>query len=372
MLAPPRRAPWALALALLVAAPTARADAALDAAARHFEEGSRLYAAGSYRDAIDEFEAAHAIAPAPANLFNLARCYEKLAELRIALEHYQRYLEDQEAPERQLVERRIADLRAMPVDLFVSTAPSDARVLVDGMGEAEPERTPSVVRLRPGRHVVRVERDGHLTAERFVDLRSLTPGRVHFDLAPADRRLRLTADDEGDPVGVDPASLPSVLEEIRTRREDRSVLWRLSAALGASKYDDTAFVVGLDGGPVWKGVLFNLHWLAMTSSFTNQILGEVLWDVALDDLDLFVGLGAGAAEVRRNPDFDLLPTSASGMAFVGEIVGGIDFFLRRQLALGMTLRLQVPMDSGAREDAGVPGDDPTLLVLAAGHVALHL
>lgn len=373
MLAPSRRGSWALALALLVAAADVRADAALDAAARHFEEGSRLYAAGSYREAIDAFEAAHAIAPAPANIFNLARCYEKLAELRLALEHYERYLEDPEAPERDLVERRIADLRAMPVDLFVSTAPSGARVLVDGRGEAEPERTPSIVKLRPGRHRIHVERDGHLAAERSVELRSLTPERVHFDLARADRRLHLGADDEGDPIGVDPASLPSVLEEIRTRREDRNVLWRLSVALGASKYDDTAFVVGLDGGPVWKGLLFNLHWLAMTSSFTGQILGEVLWDVALDDLDLFVGVGAGAAQVRRprDPTVDILPTSGPP-AFVGEIVGGIDFFLRRQLALGLTLRLQVPVDSGARDEAGVPGDDPTLLVLAAGHVALHL
>ncbi len=367
-----RLASGVLALAILVAAPgVARADAALDAAARHFEEGSRLYAAGSYRAAIDEFEAANAIAPAAANLFNLARCYEKLAELRVALEHYGRYLQDPEATDRELVERRIADLRALPVDLFVSTAPSGARVLVDGHGEPEPERTPSVVRLRPGRHIVRVERDGHLAAERSVDLRSLTSERMHFDLAPIDRRLRSSADDQGDPIGVDPASLPSVLEEIRTRREDRSLLWRLSVALGASKYDDTAFVVGLDGGPVWKSLLFNVHWLAMTSSFTGQILGEVLWDVALDDLDLFVGLGAGAAQVRPHAreGFEVLTGEA---AFVGEIVGGIDFFLRRQLALGMTIRLQVPMDAGARERAEVPGDDPTLLILAAGHVSLHL
>lgn len=363
-----------MAVAIFALAPTARADGGIEAAAHHFEEGTRLYAAGSYREAIDEFEAANAIAPAAANLFNLARCYEKLAEMRMALDFYERYLADPDAPERDLVERRIAELRALPVDLFVSTDPSGARVLVDGRGDPEPERTPSIVRLRPGRHTVRVEREGHRPAERQIDLRALTAGREHFDLEPIDLALgRRGADDSGDPLGVDPASIPSVLEEIRTRREQRAVMWRMSLALGASKYDDTAFIVGLDGGPIWRNLHFNVHWMAMTASFTNQVLGEVLYDVALDDLDLFVGLGAGAAEVsaREGDTIKVFPTDVSALAFVGEVVGGIDFFLRRQLAIGLTLRLQVPLDTTAREAAEFT-DDPTLQILAAGHVALHL
>jgi hypothetical protein len=359
-----------LALAIVLLGATTRADAVRDEAARHFEEGARLYAAGEYREAIDEFEAAHAIVPAPANLFNLARCYEKLGEFRVALDNYQRYLEDPAAPDRVLVQRRLADLRAMPVDLFVSTAPAGARIVVDGRGEPEPERTPSVVRLRPGRHRVHVERDGYLPAERTVELPSLSPGRIHVDLQAALDDTEVD-DEEAGPVGVDPSTVPSVLEEIRTRRDGRTVLWRLSVALGASKYDDTAFVIGLDGGPIWKSLLFNVHWLAMTSSFSGQVLGEVLWDVALDDLDIFVGLGAGAAQVR-GPGDGILRADAATAAFVGEVVAGIDFFLRRPLAVGMTLRLQFPVDGGARDRAGLGGEDPLLLILAAGHVALHL
>jgi len=356
--------------ALFAAAATAHADRAREAAARHFEEGTRLYAAGSYREAIDEFEAANAIEEAPANLFNIARCYEKLAELRTALQLFERYLEDPDAPDRALVERRVADLRALPVELFVSTAPAGARLWIDGRPDAETERTPAVVRLRPGRHQVRVERDGYRPVERAVELRSLVPGRAHFDLVAVPDANRDVQTDP-DPFGVDPATVPSVLEEIRTRREGRRVLWRLSVALGASKYDDTAFVVGLDGGPVYKSLLFNVHWLAMTSSFSGQVLGEVLWDAGLDDLDLFVGVGAGAAQVR-GPGDGILRADASTAAFVTEIVGGIDFFLRRQLALGMTLRLQFPVDGGARDRAGISAEDPFLLILAAGHVALHL
>ena len=357
---------------LVPVATTVRADGAREEAARRFEEGTRLYTAGSYRAAIDEFEAANAIEPAPANLFNIARCYEKLAELRTALQHYERYLEDPNAPDRALVERRVAELRALPVELFVATAPAGARLWVDGRGDPETERTPSVVRLRPGRHLVRVERDGYRPAERSVDLRSLTPGRLHFDLLGVEGPdVVVEPDPDPDPIGVDPATIPSVLEEIRTRREGRRVLWRLSVALGASKYDDTAFVVGLDGGPVYRSLLFNVHWLAMTSSFSGQVLGEVLWAPALDDLDLFVGVGAGAAQVR-GPGDGILRAEASTAAFVAEIVGGIDFFLRRQLALGMTLRLQFPVDGGARDRAGLSGEDPFLLILAAGHVALHL
>lgn len=372
MLAPRFHARAVLVAALLLAAPPVRADGAMEEAARHFEEGTRLYAAGSYREAIDEFEAANAIAPAPANLFNLARCYERLAELRMALEHFERYLSDPDAPDRALVERRVADLRAMPVELFVSSAPAGARVLVDGRGEPEPDRTPSVIRLRPGRHIVRVERDGTLAAERTVDLRSLESGRVHFDLVAVGAGLD-ESNDDGDPVGVDPSTVPSVLEEIRGRREHRTVLWRLSGALGASKYDDTNFVVGIDGGPIWRSVLFNLHWLSMTSAFSFQVLGEALWDVALDDLDLFVGVGAGMIQVRKSRESPLTGIlRSSTAAFVGEIVGGIDFFLRRPLALGVTFRLQIPADAAARRRAGLDEGDDTLLILAAGHVALHL
>jgi hypothetical protein len=359
---------WFAGWALCADAPAA-ADATLEEAARHFEEGTRLYIAGRYQQAIDEFEAANAIAPAPANLFNLARCHEKLGEFRTAFAFYDRYLADADAPDREVVERRVADLRAMPVDLFVSTSPVGARVVVDD-AEPEPDRTPSIVRLRPGRHVLRIEREGHLSAERTVELRPLTSARVHLDLVPRLPAASAAAAEPA-PVGIDPATVPSVLEEIRTRRDGRALVWRLSVALGAAKYDRTAFILGADVGAIWRRIFFNLHWFAMTSSFSGQVLAEGMWDVPLEDLDLFVGAGAGATQVRSPDEGGVLPTDASTSAFVVEAVGGIDFFLRKQLALGMTLRLQVPIDEDARAAIGEP-DDNFLLVTAAGHVTLQL
>ncbi|MBI2894139.1 MAG: PEGA domain-containing protein [Deltaproteobacteria bacterium] len=339
-------------------------DAREDEAARLFEEGTRLYNAGSYREAIDAFEAANAVLHAPANLYNLARCYEKLGEFRIALGHYERFLSDPTATERELVERRVAELSAMPVDLVVASAPAGARIHVDARDEAEALRTPAIVKLRPGIHVVRVTLTGYLPAERSVELRPLTPDRLQLDLVPE----RVARPPRGRP---EPTSPASVLGEIRARRDDRTLLWRLSVALGASKYDDTAFVIGADGGPIWSGFLLNLHWFAMTSSFSGQIALELLYDRGFSDFDLLLGGGFGATQVRGPEDHFISPELDTS-AFLAEAVAGLDFFLRRQLAVGLTLRLQFQFDDEARDNAGIDGDNPLLLILASGHVTLQL
>lgn len=351
-------------LAVLVWPGANLADGREDEAARLFEQGTRLYSEGSYRAAIDAFEAANAVLPAPANIYNLARCYEKLGEFRIALGHYERYLADPATTDRELVERRVAELSAMPVDLFVASAPAGARIHVDGRDEPEVERTPAVVKLRPGTHVVRVTLTGYQPSERSVELRPLTPDRLQLDLAPE----RLARPPRDRPMQPSPAS---VLEEIRSRRDDRTLLWRLSVALGASKYDDTAFVIGADGGPIWSSLLLNVHWFAMTSSFSGQIAVELLYDRGFSDFDLFLGGGVGATQVR-GPDDHFISPELDTSALLAEAVAGLDFFLRRQLAVGLTLRLQFPFDDEARGNAGIDGDNPLLLILASGHVTLQL
>jgi PEGA domain-containing protein len=352
-------------LALLLPVGLSHADATQDEAARLFERGSELYNAGAYREAIDSFEAANAMLPAPANLYNLARCYEKLGEFRVALTQYERYLADPAAPERALVERRVAELRAMPVELVVASTPAGAQVRIDARDEPEVERTPAIVSLRPGVHLVRVALDGYEPAERSAEIQPLTPERLQINLTP----------EPGQGLAPTPPSdasaMPSVLEEIRSRREGRTLLWRLSITAGASKYDDTSFVIGADGGPIWRNFLINVHWFAMTSSFSGQIAVEALYDLALTDFDVFFGPGAGATQVR-GPGDDFISPEVSTSAFLAEAVAGLDFFLRRQLAVGLALRLQFPFDDAARENAGWDHGNPLLLILASGHVTLQL
>src|SRR5262249_42125540 len=77
-----------LAGLLLSAAPEAVEQARTD-----FERGAALYRAGSYREALAAFEEAQARSPAPQNLFNIARCHERLGEFVDAVEAYRAYLD---------------------------------------------------------------------------------------------------------------------------------------------------------------------------------------------------------------------------------------------------------------------------------------
>src|SRR5262249_41975591 len=126
-----------------------------------FERGSALYRAGDFRAALEAFEAAQARAPAPQNLFNIARCQERLGQLADAVDSYSAYLAAApDAADRAAVSARIEELRArLPLEasLRISVEPPSA-VAVDGEAAGQ---SPVSVRLPPGAHHVRATQDGY-------------------------------------------------------------------------------------------------------------------------------------------------------------------------------------------------------------------
>src|SRR5262245_38010267 len=64
----------------------------LEIAQRRFVKGSEYYAAKSYEKAIEEFEAARRVMPAPEIDFNIARCLDRLERFQEAIVAYERYL----------------------------------------------------------------------------------------------------------------------------------------------------------------------------------------------------------------------------------------------------------------------------------------
>ncbi|MBI2894353.1 MAG: tetratricopeptide repeat protein, partial [Deltaproteobacteria bacterium] len=82
-----RSAAASLALCVLLASQALAQDArAL------FQQGIALYERGDFRDALELFERGYAIEPEPAFLYNIGRCHERLGELDLAVEAYERYL----------------------------------------------------------------------------------------------------------------------------------------------------------------------------------------------------------------------------------------------------------------------------------------
>ncbi len=108
-------APVLLAIALLAAAPAARAQAP-DPATRakaHYELGMTAYGLGHYDRAVQAFLQAYQVDPAPILLYNVAQAYWKKGDEEPAIIYYRRYLQaDPSSKNRRRVLARIRELTA--------------------------------------------------------------------------------------------------------------------------------------------------------------------------------------------------------------------------------------------------------------------
>jgi len=89
-----------IAIVMVLGASPAHADRPRERARTLFRAGKVAYAAARYDEAARLFSAGYAIDPAPAFLLNIAQSYRSAGKLKLALEHYRRYIEA--APKTQL------------------------------------------------------------------------------------------------------------------------------------------------------------------------------------------------------------------------------------------------------------------------------
>jgi tetratricopeptide (TPR) repeat protein len=133
-------------LALFANLALAQADPAAD----HYRAGVNAFHAGQFAEAIQEFRAADAIRPSPVLSFDIAQCYEKMADLQNAKSAYQDYLRRApNAEDRQAVEATIAS-----IDQRLAQQPKDTVVLVPStppplgaVGEVQAARKPANLTL---------------------------------------------------------------------------------------------------------------------------------------------------------------------------------------------------------------------------------
>jgi len=91
-------------------------SAADDARARKlFEQGDAAYAEGRYEDALAAFEEAHRLSPRPRLLFNIGNALERLGRLGDAADALEKYLAHAKPVERDVLEKRIQNLRKRAV-----------------------------------------------------------------------------------------------------------------------------------------------------------------------------------------------------------------------------------------------------------------
>jgi tetratricopeptide (TPR) repeat protein len=156
--------PFVILVAVALATPARAGDR--EDARREFAAGQAAEKNGDYQTAIEHYLRANDLSPHPFALYNVAANYERLGQLRESATWYLRYLES--APgtkDRPKVEKIVADLRARPAKLSVTSSPSGARVFID---DAQVGVTPYHGVVRGGTRIIAVERDGKREVRELV------------------------------------------------------------------------------------------------------------------------------------------------------------------------------------------------------------
>jgi tetratricopeptide (TPR) repeat protein len=138
-----------------------------------FDAGLAAYQEGRYRDAVERFKEADALAPSPLLSFNIAKVYERMGDNRSALGSYRAYLRRlPNADNQQAVRERIValeqTLKASGVQqLTVSSTPAGATVAIDNVTRGV---TPWTGELIPGPHTLALHLAGYRESVSEIEL----------------------------------------------------------------------------------------------------------------------------------------------------------------------------------------------------------
>jgi len=156
-----------------------------------YERGAAAYSAGHYKDAIDLFLQADALAPSAALSFNIARAYEKIGDDASSLQWFRdfrrRAPDAKNGPE---VDENIHALEGVLAkkgvqQLTVLSTPLGATVIVD---EQPVGVTPYTGQLPPGAHRVVLSLKGYADSEQKVELAADRAQDLSVPLVPARER----------------------------------------------------------------------------------------------------------------------------------------------------------------------------------------
>jgi hypothetical protein len=189
----------------------------LAAAKRLFRKGNELRKAGSCERALEFFARSRALVPSVPNILNAAVCLNELGRHDEALEHYEDLLtelkEELTAEEREAIAPAMAVLRAKLGSVDVSANVEGATLLIASRARGKLPLF-SAVPVLPGRHELRVIKEGYEAYETTVTVQVGATTRVVAKLQPLSVAGRLRIDDgalagaevlvDGAPVGTVP------------------------------------------------------------------------------------------------------------------------------------------------------------------------
>jgi len=174
-----------------------------------YERGAAAYSAGRFKDAIDLFLQADALASSAALSFNIARAYEKIGDDAASLQWYRDFR--RRAPDAKNgaeVDERIHALEGLLAkkgvqQLTVLSAPLGATVIVD---EQPVGVTPYTGQLPPGAHKVVLSLRGYADSEQKLELAADHAQDLNVPLVPARERATTTASEAPGTSPVEPTT----------------------------------------------------------------------------------------------------------------------------------------------------------------------
>jgi len=158
-------------------------------AAEFYKEGRALFDKELYSAAIENFKKAHALVPHEANLYNIARAYEKLGDAENCVTGYQAYVDFYKRRNNGQDPKDAIDVRAsiqkcqllQRPKVTINSDPPDAKVYIDDKSKLLGQ-TPYETTLDPGKYKVYLVLDGFVPFEETLEVRAGEPVNLRFKL----------------------------------------------------------------------------------------------------------------------------------------------------------------------------------------------
>jgi Ni,Fe-hydrogenase III small subunit len=181
---PATPAPVAPTPAAPAPAPAAEPTAEQREAARvAYDRGRKLFAENKFADARAAFQEAYDNVPNPIVLVSIGECQLRLGNFEDSHDAFTRYLEGRpDAPDRADVEKKLADIVAMPATLVITTAPAGASVKVDGQDSGKV--TPAEIHVPRGLHTLELTLAGYTAITEPLSAKAGVRHELHAELQP--------------------------------------------------------------------------------------------------------------------------------------------------------------------------------------------
>lgn len=208
-------------------------------AERRNQKGTEFYNQGRFEEALQLYQAAYDLYPAPRFLFNVGLAREKTFDYEGCAAAFQRFVADATDAtadvRNQASERLRSCYERAEIPVRLTSAPSNAAIYVgDAAGRTLKGRTPVELKLAPGTHVVAAEMSGYTTSTQTVTVEPGQRPQIDFVLEKLSM-LRVEVDPPSAKVQLDdlppePAPLAREVErgthQVRVTREGYEPLER--------------------------------------------------------------------------------------------------------------------------------------------------